>query len=536
MSMFGNVGTAPLWSTTGSTMDSRLSPRLCAQHTTNDAGLTFIGSVSGDLARLQDEVTGLHGGMERLREAFLAEARARSGEVASLQSKLFAEQAGVLDRMQKDLDSRLSGFEESTTKWVHKLCQDVQGIKPRLENVEIAVPQHVNTQALHDGRLAKLEQALPAMMRSLNSLDEKHSTRAIEIERTLCTQGEQATSKVRAIATNNAADIKRLEESVEALHREEQAQKTTLSVNVQTVESLADRVRGMQVTMQTKATTAALEALQAKVTGIIDQTLHSMREEMDRKESVATVKALASHLSSVEADVRADAAQAKAEAECLCKRISETDQCLAKLANRAEAERGRLLFLEREIFTKSAKADVEALTTRTKADLTTLLSKHASLEVALEVPTAAAREANDAAKKLQSRAVAIEESLNQKANAAELPRLQMQVAEHAAKHACFHAVGHEHASRLEQSRSVAEEHRTRLEVLEHRERDLQVQLAQRTGLDPIKTQEMIVTLLKEHYRREDIDAMMTRVWWRIGDPGKSSPKSALPQLPHAVKR
>jgi len=326
---------------------------------------------------------------------------------------------------------------------------------------------------------------------------------------------------------------------LENLRRQEAQTKSTLSVNLQAVEALCEKMTSLQTTLLTKARATDVEALEARVSGTVERNLQTLSEELCRKESSANVKALADRLSGLNAEVSANDNQAKLASDDLSKKIDGVDQGVSKLGKQADADRERhnssIGSLDRDLQTRSTKADMEAWAKSTKAGVEALSSKHISLEAAMEIQGNAAKTQNEEHKKLHARTIVLEETITTKAGAAELPRLQMQLAEHQAKHATLHSVGHEHASRLEQTRSVTDEHRTRLEVLEYRERDLQSQLTQKVEADHAKTAEISTMVQKEFYRREEIDAMMTRVWWRVGEAGKS-PKGMLPQLPHSLLR
>lgn len=570
---------------------------------TTDTGMTFVGSVSGDITSLQTDVECLHNLLASLRADLGAEAHARGGELAALRQHTSTELADAIASLRQELGSRLDDSESQTTQWTHTLGQEVQALKPRLERVETSIPQHVTTQAVSEGRLTNLERALPALHRGLASMGETHTAKCAEMDVKLVSHREQHAAEATATAASNAKEIKRLEEHLESLRRQEAATKTAVSENLSHLDALIEKMTGMQVELQSKAKTAdvqsllessekraqeslestakslhakledkvaaaelqaLVEALEKKGHEKLERTARSIGEELAQKESVTAVKALADRANYLAAEMQASAAKAKQDHGEVSRKVDEVSQGLKRAAQQAESERAQcsesLGVLAGQLQSKPGKDEVESLARATKADLETLRSKHASLESAVEAPTVAAKAAVEETKRLTTRTLALEGSVAAKANAADmqgvhaqlaehaagfhalghehasrLEHVQGQVAEHIAQHARLHEMGHEHARRLEQSRSELAFHAARLDGMEHRERDVQAQLAHRPEQDMIRVKEITASLIKEYYRREEIDAMMTRVWWRVGDAGKV-PKGALPQLPHSLKR
>lgn len=281
-----------------------------------------------------------------------------------------------------------------------------------------------------------------------------------------------------------------------------------------------------------------VESLEARMSATLEKTAQNLGQELSGKESISTVKSLTDRVTGIAGDVQVNATQAQSSFDNLSKKITGVDENLSKMGKEAVSERERCNAkfgsLETDVQTKAAKVDLDTQIKSTRGDVDALSAKHTSLEATVEVQTQNARVAAEEAKKVQARTLVLEDSITTKANAAEIPKIQMQIAEHQAKHATHHAMGHEQASRLEATRSITDEHRTRLEVMEHREREIQAQLSQKVDADSARLQEMLSLVHREYYRREEIDAMMTRVWWRVGET--KSPKGMLPQLPASVMR
>lgn len=521
--------------TSGSRQHSPVgTARIGEQQQTTASGLEFIGSISKDIARVGDEVVMLQAAMDRLRADLAVEAHTRGGELGATQHKTSSDLADAMSRLRQETDHRCDTFEATTTHWARALGQEIQALKPRLESIEKALPTQMSAHAVAEGRLATVEQVLPALQRDLVGINENHTSRVMDVEAQLGVHREQAGMQARAIAANGAQEIKRLEEQVEKLRQQEQMTEGTLQASLHTIDALSEKLCRTEALAHARAKVEDMDAMEAKWNTTLERSVRSLSEELSRKETIVTVSNVWEQVNQLSLALQGGMAKARAEEESLARQLTDLDASLTKAARQADADRDRsntcIVSLGKDLQTKAAKSDVEALPGRI-----------ASVEAAVEplAPALATKASSEEVKRLHNRALQLESGLNNKASLDEFPRLHMALAEHKARHEAKHAElearGHEHAGRFERNRSIEDEHRTRLEILEHHGRELQGQLASKAEADAVLTKEVSEMLVKDFYRREEIDAMMTRVWWRVGDHNKS-PKSTLPQLPHALKR
>lgn len=410
-------------------------------------------------------------------------------------------------------------FEDQTKKWAGALGQEIVAIKPRIDSLEAAIPVRVAAQAATDDRVGRLEQVIPMLRRETGAVDEKYHSLVASLEAAIAAAREEAASAVRTTAAKEVQDIMRVEEHLEVLRHQEEATKRILAANI---EQVSQKLNGVEQFVQTRAKASDVQALELRVNETIERGLKAVNEEVSRKENISTVKAVSDRLTTLTMDVNANQVKSNSEDEALGKKISEVDQAFQKLARQVDADRDRtnegLVSLEKNLNTKALKSDVEVIPPRI-----------AAIEVQLPplLPEIATKASSEEVRSLAGRIMGLERVYPTKADASELPKLHLSIADYQAKHAAVVARAQEHDNNMERFHGVAHEHYTRIEVVEQRERDLHALVASKAEAEHVFTKDACTMLLGDYYRREEIDAIMTRVWWRVGDTAKT-PRGALP--------
>ncbi|CAE7336878.1 unnamed protein product, partial [Symbiodinium necroappetens] len=179
-----------------------------------------------------------------------------------------------------------------------------------------------------------------------------------------------------------------------------------------------------------------------------------------------------------------------------------------KLERQYEIERSRtsncIIALEKELATKTNAAESDA----TNARLSTATAAIQRLET-----MATTKVSSDTFEKLQGRLDQMEVTLIRKADTETLGKAAQQVTEQ--------------ARQLESVASHVRDQGSKLEVLEGRSETLKEQILQKAESSNVYTVDGVDGMLRSYYNREEMDALLSRVWWRLGDVAKapvSTPK------------
>lgn len=300
------------------------------QDSTRDSVLVFTERVSGELLKLQTDFRGIHEMVGAMRADLNNEARVRGGELSILQQKLSREFADALTTLRQELDGRFYAVEGQTTQWAQTLRRQFQGVKPRLDSMEMAIPERLGTMTVSDQRLSSLERELPDLHRGLANMSEAHSAQCAEMDAKWASQSEQHSSEVRAIAANNAAEIRRLGECLDNMRRQDAAAKTAANGSAYHLEALVDKVTLMQKELRAKACTLEVRSLVESSEQRIQESLERMDKniggESARTESPASGKAPADRATALTVEVQGSAARARQDRGGMSQKVNEANQ------------------------------------------------------------------------------------------------------------------------------------------------------------------------------------------------------------------
>lgn len=88
----------------------------------------------------------------------------------------------------------------------------------------------------------------------------------------------------------------------------------------------------------------------------------------------------------------------------------------------------------------------------------------------------------------------------------------------------------EQARQLETVSSQVRDQNGRVEVIEGRTETLKDQLFNKAESNNVYTVDGVDGMLRGYYNREEMDALLSRIWWRLGDVGKA-PNNTGPRPP-----
>lgn len=184
----------------------------------------------------------------------------------------------------------------------------------------------------------------------------------------------------------------------------------------------------------------------------------------------------------------------------------------SKLDRQHELERSRvsncIVALEKEIATKTSSAETDTVNAR----LTTASNAIQRLET-----LATTKVSSETFERLQARIDTMEVSVIRKADSETLGKLSQAVTEQ--------------ARQLESVSSQVRDQHGRVEVIEGRTETLKDQLLQKAEANNVYTSDGVDGMLRGFYNREEMDALLSRIWWRLGDVGKAPTTSSGPRPP-----
>lgn len=183
----------------------------------------------------------------------------------------------------------------------------------------------------------------------------------------------------------------------------------------------------------------------------------------------------------------------------------------SKLERQYELERSRvsncIVALEKEIATKTSAAKTDAVSARVST---------ASNAIQRLETLATTKVSTDTFERLQARIDTMEVSVIRKADSETLGKVAQAVTEQ--------------ARQLETVSSQVRDQNGRVEVIEGRTETLKDQLFNKAESNNVYTVDGVDGMLRGYYNREEMDALLSRIWWRLGDVGKA-PNNTGPRPP-----
>eukprot|EP00405_Crypthecodinium_cohnii_P023939 CAMPEP_0206489586 /NCGR_PEP_ID=MMETSP0324_2-20121206/43364_1 /ASSEMBLY_ACC=CAM_ASM_000836 /TAXON_ID=2866 /ORGANISM="Crypthecodinium cohnii, Strain Seligo" /LENGTH=492 /DNA_ID=CAMNT_0053969365 /DNA_START=38 /DNA_END=1516 /DNA_ORIENTATION=- len=479
-----------------------------------DVGIEYIRSTEKDLKKLQEEVTGLSEVCTRLKADITLEAKLRGGEVSALQHKFegdLAAEVGTLRREAAEKVAQIKADSESFKQIVHgffdEMTKEIRSIKEEMVERKSDISRLVQTSEATAKDLAATKAELATFMKDTTSQFADVTSQAVS-------DRDRAVEATRTVAHRMEEETARLDALVDAVKHTMETQRKVVA---QEFVSLGERLDSVREFAATKAKEADMHAMEIRMHDNLDKHVRALNEELTRKEYCSNVKVVSDRLMTLTLDVNANDAKAKAGDEALAKQLAMVEQSLAKTNRQVDADRDRAneawVSLERDCNLRATKIDFDASVVRLTCVESTLNPM---------VPTLATKVDNIEFKTLASRVLALEQVYPTKADASELPKLHLMLADTTAKHEGLHSKTQDHHTKLERLDDMVREHMSKLDMVENRTKEVHCALSAKADVETVHDKDTLGMMMRDYYRREEIDSMMTRVWWRVGDSCKST--------------
>jgi len=326
---------------------------------------------------------------------------------------------------------------------------------------------------------------------------------------------------VRTAATTASTDLKMVQTAVDQLQQTTEAGRKALACDLG---SLSSRLATLDTFAQTRSKAADLQAVESRVSEI-ETSIEKVAYEVKSKAAAGTVNGISDRLTNLTMEVQAHHSRTQTERDSLECAVDKVEKALAKTDRQVESDRERtsacLVALEKEINGKATKADMDLLTPKVSLATERVEARSLELERMLHVQ-------KQEVGPIRARVEALETAFPTRADAAEIPKLQLGLAEQAAKHDSLHSRTSDHSMRLEKMSSEITHHLSKLESVESRSVQLERQVSLKAEAMNHFTKDHTTDMLRDFYRREEIDAMLSRVWWRVGDMTKGRTVSGVP--------
>lgn len=443
---------------------------------TKDTGVDFIHRIMAEVKVLQDNVAHLTRSTAQLQTELRAEASGREGDVAAVHQRIARECATEVQE-RSALEKRLEEFEGSTR-------MDLDLLKAQLGQLGISATE-------------------------LQSLTDRVTEHHKSHER-----DRAATSAaLRTSSEKGAADLHAAYAAMEQLRQATEAGRKALASELAAVYA---KVHSVDAFSQTHARAADLQAMAQRIDEN-DRSLDRLASEVKMRAMASTVTSVSERLTSVSMDIQAMQAKGESDRDHLRSSLDKVEKSLAKTDRQVDSERERnsscLVALEKEVASKSSKADLGSFSKRLEQ-----LEKNLHSHVPSIYQVAP----------LRNRIAALEEALPAHGDATDLAKLHLALAEQAAKHDALHAHSNKTSAKLEKAHRDLLRTLSRVEAVEMRNVALERTVRSKAEATDHFTKDNTEDLLGNFYRREEIDAMLSRVWWRVGDISKGRTASGIP--------
>jgi hypothetical protein len=504
---------------------------LCDMAGTQATGVDFVQRITAEVKVIQDDIGSLQRLAADLRSSIQTESRIRDTEIVRVNDRISQERAAET-QMRNALEARLEDFEAKTKSWVGALGKDGVATKEQLMALEGTVKEHVQKAAMQvdadNMRFKELEHLMPtkAPLAQLHKLEADVALLKTETERDFST----TTQSIRSAAAAAAHDFKMAQDGIERVQLSLEAAKKSLASELSTLTTKLDTVDAFA---QTRAKATDLQALESRVLEA-ERSLQRTIQDVNTKACAATVNNVSARVSGLTMDLQAHQARTMADKESLVTHISTVEQALDKHSRQQDADRARtssaMAAVERELSTKALKVETDLI------GPSTLRSAHEAIQssgVRLEQQIMVARQEQVP---YRNRLEALEVAFPTKADAAELPRLTLAISDSNARHEAGYRRAQEHGMRLDKLDSHVNQHVIKMEGLESRGNVLDSKISTKAEVADHFSKDNMVELLREFYRKEEVDAMMSRVWWRVGDVTKGRISNAPGTSPRSMLR
>jgi hypothetical protein len=538
---------------------------------TKDTGVNYVQKASSDINSLQDDVHSLYKSLgvlqETLQKSIHQEQNDRLKDITRINDRLSREMAAET-LLRKSLEEKVSELEGKTQNWVGSLGKELKMTQDAVATLDSKVAERAAAHATAvDLRFAQIERLMPtkATVQNLEKLETDVALLKAEVDR----DRQTAASAIRSASAAATHDFRIAEDHIERLQRMLETEKKQLQNLLSDVGGLTSKLDSVDAFARTRAQATDLQALEPRVyenersldrlsyelngkaatttvNTLAERLTHLMmdvqgygsrtqaleprmdkaeqsiglaHEHLQTKGAAATLTAVADRLHTLTLDVQAHAHKAQAEKESVAAKIDVLDKAQAKNERQLDADRERtsqcVVALEREIGTKASKVETDLMGPQI---LSTAMQKVEARALVTEEKLEAHKQE---VKPLWSRTQALEESFPTRAAASEIPKLELALAEQKAKHDALHNRTIEHSMMLDNQTNDLKKHVEKTEGMDKRAELLERKLSTKAEAEDYHTKTNTAQLLGDFYRRDEIDAMLSRVWWRVGDMTKN---------------
>lgn len=477
---------------------------------TAELGLDFVQHVVRDVKVLQDTMASFQEGLAQMRLGIEVERKAREGLAGTLHEQLSRE-LGAEAQLRLALAHRTDDLETHTKTWVGSIGKHCLTAKDQMASLESAMGERAAQQESTNAKISLLETLLSM---KANAVDfEKLSSRVSTIQIDADRDRLAADVAVRNTATRAAQDTAAVQNQLDALQRFTEATKRSL---VGEICALTTKAESMEAILSTRARAADVHVLEQRVREA-EKALESIAEELSRKAAAANLKALSDRTTELHMDFQTSKSRWEVTAESQGTRLGVLESNVGKIERQFESDRERSsacwVALERELGTKATRGDVDSLASRLTAAEIVGFELGAALSIKATVDEVLA---------LAARTSASETELANKAGTTCLEQLGQTVADQGTKHDALKGSVDQQKGLLDKLTEQVQERANTLCETVSKYADLHAQVNKKANLEESCTRDGLEASLLGFYRREEVDAMLARVWWRVGDISKSA--------------
>lgn len=465
------------------------------------SGFAFVRETLHELTGIQSCIAGMKDELKQLRSDLEREQTVRKEETETVR-RLLTRNINEESQMRASLDSKLEAFQNLSKTWISSLGKDVMASKERLNSLDSIAEQHSTSLLAHEERLMISDSAiaLRCTVTDYKSLATSLAELQAEVVRDRATAQASVDTASREMQRNLRTTDGRLDTLQQSLESSSAALNTEIS-------RLSDKVEGLQSVTKTLSKQRDLELLEARMQKA-ETSIQATTEELGRKAAASAMKSLSDRVTEMGMEAHTQSTRLQMALDEHTGHIGALEKETQKLERQYEIERSRtsncIIALEKELATKTNAAESDA----TNARLSTATAAIQRLET-----MATTKVSSDTFEKLQGRLDQMEVTLIRKADTETLGKAAQQVTEQ--------------ARQLESVASHVRDQGSKLEVLEGRSETLKEQILQKAECSNVYTVDGVDGMLRAYYNREEMDALLSRVWWRLGDVAKapvSTPK------------
>eukprot|EP00419_Tripos_fusus_P026299 CAMPEP_0172725000 /NCGR_PEP_ID=MMETSP1074-20121228/87353_1 /TAXON_ID=2916 /ORGANISM="Ceratium fusus, Strain PA161109" /LENGTH=481 /DNA_ID=CAMNT_0013551663 /DNA_START=37 /DNA_END=1479 /DNA_ORIENTATION=+ len=480
-------------------------------HGTQETGVDFIHRVSSEIKLVQEEIKTIKGAIEDIQSAIKSETKVRESEVVRLNDKI-AHERSLEAQLRTILENRLEDIEGKTKNWVGALGKDLGAIKNLATALETSLGERVaehKAQVAHDDkRFWFLEQELPkkSTVAQLQTLEAEVSHLRTSTHRDLAA----ANAAIQAGEASATRDFKMAQDQIGRLQTVVDESKKAL---VADLSNLARKLDSVEAFTQTRAKATDLQALEPRVFDS-EKSIDRLGQEMSTKACGVEVQTISGRLSSLTMDIHANQARSQADKEVVQAQIASIDSGLEKANRQSDIDRDRISQqvsgLERELSTKASRAEVEIIGPSVLSTATDKIDKRALL---LEQQISVSR--HESAQELlpfKTRLEGLEVAFPTRADVVDIQRLTLSISDSSSRHEASWRRAQEHGMRIDKIEGSINNHALKHEALESRSNSLHQAISKKADATEHFTKDSTNDLLKDFYRKEEVDALLSRVW------------------------